>query len=125
MVIPSQPDAMLSVGQARRVLGVASRTLRDYTQQGKLPDMRGPSGRRIFRRGDLDALKAGRGASKVTGGVLIYARVSSRRQEREGDLDRQVQRLQALALAEHREVLASTRMSPAGCQINGPVCALC
>jgi DNA-binding transcriptional MerR regulator len=47
---------MLSVGQARRMLGISSRTLRQYTQDGKLPDQRGPSSRRIFRRGDLDAL---------------------------------------------------------------------
>jgi putative resolvase len=46
-------------------------------------------GRRIFRVGDLDAITS----KPALGRVLAYARVSSSRQQAEGDLDRQVARL--------------------------------
>jgi predicted site-specific integrase-resolvase len=64
--------------------------MRRYTLQGKLPDVRGAGGRRIFQIRDLDALTS-RGLDD--GAVVLYARVSSRRQWSEGDLDRQVGRL--------------------------------
>ena len=47
--------------------------------------------RRIFRIGDLDAITRRPSTGKAVG----YARVSSRRQQAEGDLDRQVSRLRA------------------------------
>lgn len=53
--------------------------------------MRAVSGKRIFRLGDLDAIRT----SRTDGRALAYARVSSRRQQAEGDLDRQVARLRA------------------------------
>jgi putative resolvase len=72
---------------------VSTRTLRRYTQEGRLPDARSAGGRRIFRIADLDALghKPPAGGGRTVG----YARVSSRRQQAEGDLDRQVARLRA------------------------------
>jgi predicted site-specific integrase-resolvase len=63
--------------------------LRRYTQEGRLPDARSAGGRRIFRIGDLDAITRKPRAGRAVG----YARVSSRRQQAEGDLDRQVARL--------------------------------
>ena len=57
--------------------------------EGRLPDARSAGGRRIFRIGDLDAITGKPGTGKAVG----YARVSSRRQQAEGDLDRQVARL--------------------------------
>jgi len=82
-------DRMSSTATAHR-LGVSSRTLRRYTQDGELPDVRGSGGRRIFRAGDLDAFTS-QGAE---GGRSVgYARVSSRREQAEGDLERQVARL--------------------------------
>jgi len=83
------PDDYVSATAAARRLGVSTRTLRRYTQQGRLPDARSAGGRRIFRIGDLDAI-----SRKPSAGTAIgYARVSSRRQQAEGDLDRQVARL--------------------------------
>jgi putative resolvase len=49
------------------------------------------AGGRIFRVGDLDAISG----KPVEGIAVGYARVSSRRQRAEGDLDRQVSRLWA------------------------------
>lgn len=84
------PDDYVSATAAARRLGVSTRTLRRYTAEGRLPDARSAGGRRIFKVGDLDAI-----TSKPSGGEAVgYARVSSRRQQAESDLHRQVGRLQ-------------------------------
>jgi excisionase family DNA binding protein len=85
------PDDYVSATAAAHRLGVSTRTLRRYTQEGRLPDARSAGGRRIFRIGDLDAITR----RPNTGRAVAYARVSSRRQQAEGDLDRQVARLRA------------------------------
>jgi putative resolvase len=87
------PDDYVSATAAAHRLGVSTRTLRRYTQQGRLPDARSAGGRRIFRVGDLDAITD----KPAKGRTVGYARVSSRRQQAEGDLDRQVARLRAHA----------------------------
>lgn len=84
------PDDYVSATAAAHRLGVSTRTLRRYTAEGRLPDARSAGGRRIFRIGDLDAITR----KSSTGKAVGYARVSSRRQHAEGDLDRQVSRLQ-------------------------------
>jgi putative resolvase len=84
------PDDYLSATAAAHRLGVSTRTLRRYTAEGRFPDVRSAGGRRIFRIGDLDAITS----KPCTGKAIGYARVSSRRQQAEGDLDRQVARLQ-------------------------------
>jgi predicted site-specific integrase-resolvase len=83
-------DGYLSAGAAARRRGVSARTLRCYTLEETLPDVRDPRGRRIFRAGDLGALiSQGAGSGLAVG----YARVSPRRQQAEGDPGRQVPRL--------------------------------
>lgn len=84
------PDDYVSATAAAHRLGVSTRTLRRYTAEGRLPDARSAGGRRIFRISDLDAITS----KPSTGKAIGYARVSSRRQQAEGDLDRQVRRLQ-------------------------------
>jgi len=83
------PGGWLSATAAAR-LGVSSRTLRRCTQAGKLPDVRGAGGRRVFRVGELGALTS-RGGEE--GRTLGYTRVSFRRQQAEGDLGRQAAQL--------------------------------
>jgi putative resolvase len=87
------PDDYISATAAAHRLGVSTRTLRRYTQEWRLPDARSAGGRRIFRIGDLDAITRKPPAGRAVG----YARVPSRRQQAEGDLDRQVARLRAHA----------------------------
>jgi predicted site-specific integrase-resolvase len=84
------PEDYLSASAAAHRLGVSTRTLRRYTQDGRLPDARSADGERIFRISDLDAITG----KPPAGGAVGYARVSSRRRA-EGDLDRQVARLRA------------------------------
>ena len=85
------PDDYLSATAAAHRLGVSTRTLRRYAQEGRLPDARGAGGRRIFRIADLDSITR----RPLAGRAVGYAQVSSRRQQAEGDLHRQVARLRA------------------------------
>jgi hypothetical protein len=85
-------DHMVQMRESKAMLGVSSRTLCRYTASGKLPDRRSPGGHRIFSVAELEAILHRRGAAPVSrgaGAVVLYARVSSRRQPREGDLERQ------------------------------------
>jgi putative resolvase len=87
------PDGYVSVTAPAHRLGVSRRTLRRYTQQGRLPDAGSAGGRPIFGIGDVDGI-----TGKPTEGRAVgYARVSSRRHQAQGDLDRQVARLRAHA----------------------------
>ena len=85
------PDDYVSATAAARRLGVSTPTLRRNTQQGRLPDARRAGGRRTFRIADLDSITGKPSAGRAVG----YGRVSSRREQAEGDLDRQVARLRA------------------------------
>jgi putative resolvase len=80
------PDDYVSATAAAHRLGVSTPTLHRYTPQGRLPDPRSAGGRRIFGIGDVDAITR----KPVRGSAVGYARVSSPRQQAEGDLDRQV-----------------------------------
>ncbi len=87
---------MVSVREARNMLGVSSRTLRRYTAEGKLPDRRSPGGKRVFSVAELEAIRHQKALAPLEeggGGVVLYGRVSSRRQAEEGDLERQMERL--------------------------------
>lgn len=93
-----RPDDLVSVRVARGLLGVSSRTLRRYTQEGRLPDRRSVGGHRLFRIAELERLRHSRSRAGLGGGsVVVYARVSTSEQRREGDLDRQLDRLKNAA----------------------------
>lgn len=99
-------DTYLNPTQAAAFLGCSVRTLRWYTKTGKLTDRRSTGGQRRFQ---LAELRAFRGDPVAPAGVVLYARVSSRRQKDEGDLDRQVERLEQLAEASGKRVVATYR----------------
>ncbi|MCL6596057.1 MAG: IS607 family transposase [Firmicutes bacterium] len=83
-------DDFVSVGEARRRLGVSSRTLRRWDQQGVIKTIRSPGGRRMFSLESINRL-----AGERSGGnrAVLYARVSSTKQKRDGNLERQKDRL--------------------------------
>lgn len=83
-------DDFVSVAEARRRLGVSSRTLRRWDAQGAIKTIRSPGGRRMFSLESINRL-----AGERSGGnrAVIYARVSSIKQKRDGNLDRQKDRL--------------------------------
>jgi len=80
---------MLTVGETRKVLGVSSRTLRWYTQTGKLTDHRTPTGKRRVFDADEVARVAG-GSERAAKIAVVYGRVSTSEQKTDGDLDRQI-----------------------------------
>ena len=96
------PHDYVSVTSAADRLGVSTRTLRRYTQEGRLPDARS-AGRRRAWAADLPDRRSGCARPKPPAGggrAVGYARVSSRRQQAEGDLDRQVARLEQFDVAD-------------------------
>ena len=52
----ASPDDLLLPSDAARILGVSTDTVRNMDARGQLPAMRTVSGRRLFRRSDVDQL---------------------------------------------------------------------
>ena len=50
------PNDLLTPSDAARVLGLSADSVRVLSDSGRLPAMRTVSGRRLFRRGDVDRL---------------------------------------------------------------------
>jgi putative resolvase len=78
----------ISFKETRKIIGVTSRTLRNWDKDGKIRTIRTPSGARMFNKLDLqDYLKQHQSIQKIKP-TICYARVSSRNQL--ADLERQV-----------------------------------
>jgi excisionase family DNA binding protein len=54
------PDDLMTPSDAARVLGLSADSVRVLSDSGRLPAMRTVSGRRLFRRADVDRLAADR-----------------------------------------------------------------
>ena len=54
------PDDLLTPSDAARVLGLSADSVRVLSDNGRLPSMRTVSGRRLFRRSDVDRLAMAR-----------------------------------------------------------------
>jgi excisionase family DNA binding protein len=62
----TNPDDLLTPSDAARVLGLSPDSVRVLSDNGRLPAMRTVSGRRLFRRGDVDRLAAERAQQLAT-----------------------------------------------------------
>jgi excisionase family DNA binding protein len=71
------PNDLLTPSDAARVLGLSADSVRVLSDSGRLPSMRTVSGRRLFRRGDVDrlALQRAQHTAVVTAGRQSVARV--------------------------------------------------
>jgi excisionase family DNA binding protein len=56
----TSPDDLLTPSDAARVLGLSADSVRVLSDNGRLPSMRTVSGRRLFRRSDVDRLAIAR-----------------------------------------------------------------
>jgi excisionase family DNA binding protein len=56
----TSPNDLMTPSDAARVLGLSADSVRVLSDSGRLPAMRTVSGRRLFRRGDVDRLAAER-----------------------------------------------------------------
>jgi len=83
----------LSIGQAAEILGVSVKTVRRWSDSGKLKSTRSPSGHRRFEHTDLQQIKQGNITEKDERITVSYARVSSHDQKK--DLTRQIQLLES------------------------------
>ncbi|ATY86089.1 excisionase [Kyrpidia spormannii] len=86
-----------SIGQVAKLLGVSVDRVRVWEKQGKIRCIRLPSGHRRYPEEEVRRIL---GQPSVTEGgkrVAIYARVSTRKQEEAGNLQRQKERLLAHA----------------------------
>lgn len=88
-------EQWLSVGKVSRILGVTVRTLHRWEEAKKIFPIRLPSGQRRYRKSDVEAIL--RSFPVRTTRVAIYARVSSNKQIESGNLERQKERLNAVA----------------------------
>ncbi len=86
----------MSIGKAAKMLGVSIGTLRKWEENGLLTPERTPTGHRRYRVAGLQKLMHEKGESPSLS-CAIYARVSTKKQEGAGNLDRQTGRLSAYA----------------------------
>jgi putative resolvase len=103
---------MYSIGIAASILGVCIKTLRRWHRANKIYCVRTLGGHRRFSHMELLRLLEGRcnkgSHCENTGGMshkcAIYGRVSSHKQYKRGDLERQVQYLKDYAHCNHLEI---------------------
>ena len=93
----------LSAGEAARALGVSVKTIQRWDKAGLLPVIRTATNQRRIPVETIHQLLKGQGKALR---CAIYARVSSAKQEQEGNVSRQVERLQQKASERGSQVVA-------------------
>ena len=93
----------LSAGEAGRALGVSVKTIQRWDKAGLLPVTRTATNQRRIPVDAIDSLLKGQGKALR---CVIYARVSSAKEEQEGHLMRQVERLQRVAKERGYQIIA-------------------
>ncbi len=58
------PDELMTPSDAARILGLSSDSVRSLSDSGRLATLRTVSGRRLFRRADVEKLAADRADTK-------------------------------------------------------------
>jgi putative resolvase len=94
---------LLHPKEAAYELGVSVKTIHRWDQAGKLRTVRTAGNQRRIPIGEISRLRTqGRGAAER---CVLYARVSNVRQEQEGNLARQTERLEEAATSRGYEVI--------------------
>ena len=101
----------LSAGEAARALGVSVKTIQRWDKAGLLPVIRTATNQRRIPVETIHQLLKGQGKALR---CAIYARVSSATQEQEGNLTRQVERLQRVAQERSYEMVALIQEQASG-----------
>lgn len=60
------PNELMTPSEAARVLGLSADSVRALSDGGRLPTLKTVSGRRLFRRGDVENLAAERARIRAT-----------------------------------------------------------
>jgi predicted site-specific integrase-resolvase len=90
-------EEFVSIGKAANYLGMSIDGLRKWEADGVLIPERTPTGHRRYRMNDLKTFMHEKPSRQQTTSFVIYARVSTKKQEDAGNLDRQIGRLSAFA----------------------------
>ncbi len=90
-------EKYVSIGKAAKLLGVSIAALRKWEDNGLIQPERTPTGHRRYRVVELQTLMHENDEKPVTRGCILYARVSTEKQEEAGSLDRQIGRLSTYA----------------------------
>lgn len=112
---------LIPVREAAKTLGVSVKTLHRWHASGQLvPATRLPSGARRYTPDQLASVTFGEPseAQLPRERAVTYARVSSAKQARDGNLDRQDQRLRAVVAANGWELLFAVKETASGVNEN-------
>lgn len=88
---------LLTISKAAKKLGVHPNSLRNWEKQGLIKPVRLPGGQRRYSMDELNRLLSSGQLSRGPETVVLYARVSTKKQSRAGNLDRQMERLMQYA----------------------------
>lgn len=88
---------LLSISQAAKKLGVHPNRLRAWEKQGLLIPVRLPSGQRRYPVDEINRILGTGGVKAEPEAVMLYARVSTKKQADAGNLERQMERLRQYA----------------------------
>ena len=111
-------ERYVTATEARKILGVSYITLWRWIRDGRIRAVRAPSGRWLIPWSEIERLKGRDTSSRVR--AAIYARVSSRKQAEQGDLDRQVEVLKKYAAEQGYEIVAVIKDVGSGLKENRP-----
>ncbi len=101
-------EQFVSIGKTAKMLGMSIEGLRKWEREGRLIPLRTVTNHRRYRVADLHALmhEAVQNPALDTR-CILYARVSTTKQQEAGNLDRQLGRLTAFAAEQHWTVVAA------------------
>ncbi|WP_333871632.1 IS607 family transposase, partial [Desulforamulus putei] len=88
---------LLTISKAAKKLGVHPNSLRNWEKQGLIKPVRLPGGQHRYSMDELNRLLQSGQLTDSQEAVVLYARVSTKKQADAGNLDRQMERLRQYA----------------------------
>ncbi|SHF03670.1 Predicted site-specific integrase-resolvase [Desulfofundulus australicus DSM 11792] len=88
---------LLTISKAAKKLGVHPNSLRNWEKRGLIKPVRLPGGQRRYSMDELNRLLQSGQLTDGQESVVLYARVSTKKQADAGNLDRQIERLRQYA----------------------------
>ncbi|OAT86323.1 IS607 family transposase [Desulfotomaculum copahuensis] len=88
---------LLTISKAAKKLGVHPNSLRNWEKRGLIKPVRLPGGQRRYSMDELNRLLSSGQLSSEPEAVVLYARVSTKKQADAGNLDRQMEQLRQYA----------------------------
>ncbi len=100
-------EQFVSIGKAAKMLGMSKEGLRKWEREGRLIPIRTLTNHRRYRVADLQTLTQQSLTASSSDRCILYARVSTRKEQEAGDLDRQLGRLTTFAARQQWSVVAA------------------